>query len=860
MAIAISKDISCNALNIQTDLEIIWLLCHATPETVLIGACYRPPHSTPDFASKLNDTLNDLTTAYPNARILLFGDFNHPLIDWVNQVTLTSGEPEAHDFLDVCLNFNLTQLVTEPTRVTQTCANTLDLILTNHPDSLSSITYLPEISDHKVIHAEFTFKPVSRQKSKKTIRLYDKGNYTAIIDELRSFFPSFESFFQNRSVQDSWKLFADKVDYLVRKHIPTFNFQTDTQKPWFTKTLKRLENKKKRLFRSAKQKGSQCAWEKYYVAEHDYLGKICEAKHSFYNYNLPTILKSDPRKFFEIINPHPTQSTNFTDDAGRPVSDVDCANIFNSAFGSVFTKETDLSFYMPTSTIELLMPPITFSVSGIISIINNLKLSSSAGVDNINSKFLKNTVDVCAEYLCLLFSQSLVTGQLPDDWKKGKVIPVFKAGNKNSPLNYRPISLTSVPCKIMEHVIFTHIISFLDKVNFFHPAQHGFRKGFSCETQLALFVHDLHSNLDNNLQTDAIFLDFTKAFDKVPHKRLLLKLSHLNLHPAVLIWIQEFLHNRSQSVLVNDQLSNFIPVTSGVPQGSVLGPLLFLIYINDLPTNLTCNIRMFADDCVLYHTVTNVSDQISLQSDINQVQRWCERWQMELNPNKCKLVSFQRRHNPLTTSYVISNTPVQLVQSYKYLGLTLCSDLTWAEHIRTIIAAANRTLGFLKRHLRNTPRHVKLLAYQSLVRSKLEYASSIWSPQHAYLIAALESLQNRATRFIHSSYAYHISVSSLKEEIGLSPLSSRRRIATLCLFHKLFHSPLAIEPYISPPFRRSYRIGHVFQVARQRSRTVTFAASFFLRAAKDWNDLPHHIAAITCPSTFMHSVTSHFSS
>ena len=479
-------------------------------------------------------------------------------------------------------------------------------------------------------------------------------------------------------------------------------------------------------------------------------------------------------------------------------------------------------------------------------------------MDEITSKLLKSTKHICAAKLCLLFSQSLSTGILPPDWKHGKVVPVFKSGNKHSPLNYRPISLTSVPCKIIEHIIYNHIMDFLDANHFFHPSQHGFRKGFSCETQLAMFVHDLHVNLDSNLQTDAIFLDFSKAFDKVPHERLLLKLAALHLNADILAWIKAFLSNRSQSVIVNNQTSSVTPVTSGVPQGSVLGPLLFLIYINDLPLHVSSNIRMFADDCVIYRKINSVSDNTSLQDDLRRVQEWCSLWLMELNSNKCKTVSFHRRKNPLIFSYRIANANLELVPSYKYLGVTLCRDLTWATHITNIISSANRTLEFLKRHLRHAPQHVKLLAYQSLIRTKLEYASPIWNPHQIHLINQLESLQNRATRFIHCKYSYDVSISALKTESGLSLLASRRRIASICLFHKFFYSSLGQPPYIIPPTRISSRTGHPQQVARPRVRTVTFSSSFFYRAATDWNGLSNDITAITCPSTFLVTLTDYF--
>ena len=221
-------------------------------------------------------------------------------------------------------------------------------------------------------------------------------------------------------------------------------------------------------------------------------------------------------------------------------------------------------------------------------------------------------------------------------------------------------------------------------------------------------------------------------------------------------------------------------------------------------------------------------------------------------------MSFTRSINPLMFPYTINSLTLELTNSYKYLGITVSSNLIWRTHIEHIISSSNKTLGFLKRHLKSAPMHVKLLAYTSLVRPKLEYASAIWDPHQAYLINALESVQNRAARFIHSSYSYDISVTSLKSLSNLPSLALRRRISSLCLYHKFFHSSsLHQPPYIKPATRISLRTSHAQQVSLIRARTSTFSASFFPRTATDWNDLPSAIVDIMCPSSFAQHVTDH---
>ncbi|MEW8546483.1 MAG: reverse transcriptase family protein, partial [Candidatus Thiodiazotropha sp.] len=371
---------------------------------------------------------------------------------------------------------------------------------------------------------------------------------------------------------------------------------------------------------------------------------------------------------------------------------------------------------------------IEISINGILKLLFNLKPGKAAGPDRIRPLLLKELREEIAPIIKVIFERSLQTGKLPAEWCKAYVTPVFKKGEKSLAANYRPISLTCILCKVLEHILASNIIKHLDERGLMYDLQHGFREKRSCETQLVMLVEDLARGASVGKQTDLILLDFSKAFDKVNHSKLIWKLHQYGIRSNVLSWICAFLGDRSQQVVVGGEESGSVPVTSGVPQGSVLGPILFLIYINDLPDKVTSQVRLFADDTALYLTIEGASDSSALQQDLDKLSVWESDWDMEFNPSKCQVVQVTGSRKPLNAIYKLHGQILETVTCAKYLGVDISSDLSWGSHIDRVTNSANRTLGFIKRNIKTKMPRVREMAYNTLVRPQLEYAAVVWDP------------------------------------------------------------------------------------------------------------------------------------
>ena len=290
---------------------------------------------------------------------------------------------------------------------------------------------------------------------------------------------------------------------------------------------------------------------------------------------------------------------------------------------------------------------------------------------------------------------------------KKLVTLIFKKGDKSEQANYRPISLTSICCKTMEHIIHSQVMQHLDIQKILCDQQHGFRKRRSCDSQLLVTIQDISANLDEGEQIDAVMQDFSKAFDKVPHQRLLLKLRHYGIGDSTLQWVQSFLSARSQQVLVEGQASESSPITLGFPQER------FLLYIDDMPMKVSSTAGLFADDSLLYRMIRSSQDSISLQEDLDRLQQWEKEWQMSFNPTECVVLRITRKRNPINATYKIHNHDLEVVKQGKYLGVTLAENLSWNKHVDETTKKTNNTLAFLRRNISRCRSEIKAQCYTS---------------------------------------------------------------------------------------------------------------------------------------------------
>jgi hypothetical protein len=374
------------------------------------------------------------------------------------------------------------------------------------------------------------------------------------------------------------------------------------------------------------------------------------------------------------------------------------------------------------------MPDITITCEGIAKLLLNLNPSKAAGPDEIKPRVLIELAIEIAPILTIIFQISLESGVAPSDWKTAHVAPVYKEGPKHNPENYRPISLTCICCKLLEHIVVSNIMSHADKYNILYPFQHGFRKFRSCETQLIEFIDDVTRNLDDGKQTNVLIMNLSNAFDKVSHNLLIQKLKHYGIRGKVNNWIESFLSGRTQAVIVEAKLSKYLPVDSGVPQGSVLGPSLFLCHINDVSTGLDSTIRLFADDTIAYLVIKSNSDALTLQRDLDKLAQWEQLWKMAFHPDTCNVLTISRNKAPVKFKYYLHGHVLESVDKAKYLGVAISEDLKWESHISNICGKANTTLDFLRRNLNIGPTSVKEQTCKSLIRPSLEYVCSVWVP------------------------------------------------------------------------------------------------------------------------------------
>ena len=848
-----------NSTLVQSEGEnsnIVWAeveLKHSS--NMYIGSYYRAPSSPVESIYDLNDSLSNLPSDAKTKNIAVGGDFNTPDVDW-NIPTVKEGaknKTTQEELIQVSTQHELKQIQDKPTRGNAI----LDLYFTNNPSLIKYTDAVPGISDHEMVIVDQMIKPKYNKQRRRKIYKFHQADWAEVRSEAAELNEEILKNIQTVSVDESWRTFKEGMLGIMNKLIPSKLSTKRYNLPWLNRSLKKLIKKKHKLWSKARRTKSDSDWDRYRKHK-SHTQKVTRAAHQKYISNIleESMEHNDTKPFWHYIKSKRKDNIGISplkDQGVLHADSIEKAELLNEQFQSVFTIEDNSNIpemkgpsFPPIDDIEI-------SEEGVLKLLLQIKVSKASGPDGIPNKMLKETAHQIAPSLSAIFRRSLSTGELPTDWCEANIAPVFKKGNRHLPVNYRPVSLTCVCCKLLEHIICRHIINHLEHFNILTILQHGFRKGFSCVTQLITTLHDIMQLYDKKHQIDVAILDFSKAFDTVPHKRLLRKLHHYGVRGNVLKWIEGFLTNRTQRVLVEGEFSKSAKVLSGVPQGTVLGPLMFLCFINDLPSCVKSQVRLFADDCLLYRPIKSEEDHTILQQDLANLESWANEWGMRFNAQKCYILRISRSKNPSEHFYNLNNHVLEQVKENPYLGVLISEDLKWAKHINKVSRKANSTLAFLRRNLKQCPNKLKLTAYKSLIRSVLEYSCTLWDPHLQKDIQELEKIQRKSARFIVNDHSRESSVTAMLTNLGLPKLEERRRSARLVLFHQIINGLVAIpaDDILTCNSRRTRNQGYL----QPRCNTTTYQQSFFPRTIKSWNSLPQDIKSIQTLDDFKQALT-----
>jgi hypothetical protein len=834
-------------------------------------------HSIGVLIAENDLTLIDLLGTLSNSvsgKLLLVGDFNFKNINWTNctEIGGSNSNSSARKFLD-CLKQNyLTQHVLEPTRArgSQT-PSLLDLIISNDEfiDNIDNLSPLGK-SDHSVLCFNCSLThPVIVSKVPKFN--YQKGNY----DDLKVYVAENIKLADNSDdvcgVINLWNKLHDTLDIGVKSNIPVIKSSTWRRKEsWrfpISNDLRQIICRKHRLWtRYQETKDSK------FLNEFKHCRNLIrkETRNLTHKVQLDIAksCKQNPKKFWQFVKSK-TQSSSGIGDLRIKIGnnsvlvddDSEKAEQFSRYFSKIYTLEpTDEFVKLPDRMPQNSMPQIIITESKVAEKLSNLKLDKSPGPDLIHPRVLFELRNVIVGPLTTLYTESMRLGLVPDVWKTSIVSVLYKKGRKDDIGNYRPISLTCIICKIMESIICDQVMNYFVTNNLFSEYQYGFIKGRSAVLQLIRILNDWTKSIDAGNQVDIIYTDFEKAFDKVPHRRLLSKLHSYGVNNELINWIESYLCGRSQRVKINGETSVSRPVLSGIPQGSVLGPLLFVIFINDLPDVCAglCDIFLFADDAKLYKCISSESDADMLNLSFKNVLDWSEKWFMKLNLSKCKVLSVNNIGSSIEKfkyGCEVSNIPDEISITLNRevaindLGVTIDSELTFNNHVYEKINMANKMLGIIKRNFIDVDKSTFLILYKCFVRSHLEYAHSVWNSCSIGIIHDIERVQKQATKSIRE--CKHMAYKDRLVYLQLPTLRYRRLRGDMIDVYKIMTDLYAAS--VSPTLPRNLDTrtrGNTCKLAVERSRLDLRKYSFCNRVIIAWNSLPNSVVTSVSLNSF----------
>ena len=867
LAVRSDLDVITKRLSVSLGLEMLAIkITFPNKESIVICTCYRvgtlgqPHHDT------LVGYLRSITSKRNPPKIYIVGDLNLPQVDWSS---LFSNIPLEQNFINSFSSLSLSQLINRPTHKS---GNTLDILLSNSETSVEDVKVLDPHSLCKSDHFPVSFSiktSFSRKKTpKRTVYNFKKANWAELNRELCSVN---WTFLGSMHPDSAWKLLKECLINLSDKYIPKIRIKSEFQPPWFDSDLFAACRKKDRL-RTKFKESQSLSDELKFTASRKSFRQLSSTKirDNLFNSDDPAVIT---KKFwahvkFQSNSCRIPNCVSYSDQLRYQPKEQ--AELFNSFFFNQFSDpssyDIDISY---TSDSDF---DIDFDHRTVRKLLSEINSNKAQGPDGIHGKILKNCAVGLAYPLTCIFRASYNSGFIPQEWKLANVVPIFKKGDKTCVENYRPISLTCLVMKVFERIIKEKVLSLTS--NYLDPRQHGFLAQKSCTTNMVGFCDSLSISLNENVFNHVVYFDFAKAFDSVNHDILLEKLKDIyKIDGTLLKFIRSYLNERLQKVVIGSESSSTLKVNSGVPQGSILGPLLFVLFINDLPSGLSdgTDIALYADDTKIWRKIVSLSDCLSLQSDIDCLNNWASRNKMKFHPSKCKVLTVSSRSVDSATSsfaYHLGNSPLNFVDVETDLGVDITPKLSWNSQCNRLYSKACQQLGIVRRngHIVTDSKSRRAL-YLSLVRSQFENCSIVWRPTTSSLSDKLESLQKRALKWIlfeeNHSYSPEIYLQKCKA-IDILPLSKKFDLNDLLFFHKIVNDlvPVSLPSYLSfyeggSRLRRCHldSLSIICSLIPRSSQASArsnspLSKSFFYRTHLLWNTLPFDLRKISSPSLF----------